>query len=76
MPGLTFRSALAAMAIAAAALGSAATATAVPAGPCEDVPYVGVCEPLHGEQRMPSQGQQGMADVLLPVPGATPHTVG
>jgi Spy/CpxP family protein refolding chaperone len=76
MPGRTVRSAVAAIAIAAAALGSAAAATASPSGPCEEVTYVGVCEPLRGEMRMPSQGQQGMADVLLPVPGATPHTVG
>jgi len=74
---LTIRSAFAAMAIAAAALGSAATAAAVPTGPCADVPYVGVCAPLRGEQLMPSQtAQQGMADVLLPGPGIHVHTVG
>jgi hypothetical protein len=74
---LTTRSALAAIAIAAAALGSAATAAAVPTGPCADVPYVGVCEPLRGQQLMPSQSsQQGMADVLLPGPGIHADSVG
>jgi hypothetical protein len=77
MPGLTIRSAFAATAIAAAALGSAATVTAAPLGPCENVPYVGVCEPLRGEQLMPSQeGQQGMADVFLTGPGIHAHTAG
>ncbi|MGV0794419.1 hypothetical protein [Mycolicibacterium sp. XJ1819] len=61
----TTRSALAAIAIAVAALGSAAVATAAPAGPCRDVPYVGVCEPLRGDSRTPSQ-QQSMGDVILP----------
>jgi hypothetical protein len=74
MPGLTIRSALAAMAIAAAALGSAAAATAAPTGPCEDVPYVGVCEPLRGEPRSPSQ--QGMGEVILPGVGSNIQSVG
>lgn len=70
------RSTLAALAIAAAALGSAAIATAVPTGPCEDVPYVGVCEPLRGQPRMPSQSQQGMADVVLPGLGVNTNAIG
>jgi hypothetical protein len=63
MRGLTIRSGFAGLAIVAAVLGSAATATAAPTGPCEDVTYVGVCEPLREQARMPSQ--QGMAEVIL-----------
>lgn len=63
MPGLTIRSVLAAIVIAAAALGWAASAAAAPAGPCEDVPYVGVCQPLPGSEQSPSQ--QSMGDVYL-----------
>jgi len=74
MHGRTIRSALAAMAIAAAALGSAATATAAPTGPCEDVTYVGVCEPLHEQPRAPSQ--QGMGEVVIPGTGNSIQTVG
>ena len=76
MPGLTIRSAFAAIAIAAAALGSAATVTAAPVGPCENVPYVGVCEPLRDGPRPSSPSQQGMADIVLPGPGIHTHTVG
>jgi hypothetical protein len=72
MRSLKVRSAFAAIAIAAAALGSAATAAAAPTGPCEDVPYVGVCEPLRGSSHGPSQ--QGMGDVILP--GANVQAVG
>jgi hypothetical protein len=61
---MTIRSALAAIAIAAAALGTAVTAVAAPAGPCEDVPYVGVCGPLPGSVQSPSQ--QSMGEVVLP----------
>ncbi len=64
MLGLTVRSALAAIAIAASTMGLAAGTTAAPSGPCEDVPYVGVCEPLPGSPQTPSQ--QGMGDVVLP----------
>ena len=46
MRRMTIRSALAAIAVAAAALGSATMATATPTGPCEEVTYVGVCEPM------------------------------
>ena len=74
MRSLTIRSALAAMAIAAAALGSAATATAAPTGPCEDVTYVGVCEPLRDQPRSPSQ--QGMGEVVIPGTGNSIQTVG
>jgi hypothetical protein len=77
MPGLTIRSVFAAVAIGAAALGSAATVAAAPSGPCENVPYVGVCEPLRGQPQVPSQqGQQGMADVFLTGPGIHAHTPG
>jgi hypothetical protein len=61
---MTIRSAFAAIAVAAAALGSTATAGALPAGPCADVPYVGVCEPLPRTGQSPSQ--QGMGEVVLP----------
>ena len=74
MRSLTMRSAFAAIAIAAAALGSAATAAAAPAGPCENVPYVGVCEPVGGQQRSPSQ--QGMGEVVIPNAGNSTQTVG
>ena len=54
MHTLRVRSAFAAVAIAAAALGTAAVASAEPTGPCEDVTYVGVCEPFHKQpQRSP-----------------------
>jgi hypothetical protein len=62
------------MAIAAAALGSAAVTTAAPTGPCEDVTYVGVCEPLRGQPRSPSQ--QGMGEVIIPGTGSGITTVG
>jgi hypothetical protein len=62
------------MAIAAAALGSAATATAAPTGPCENVTYVGVCEPLREQPRPPSQ--QGMGEVVIPGTGSSIQTVG
>ena len=74
MPGRTIRSALAAIAIAGAALGSAVTATAAPTGPCEDVPYVGVCEPLRSNDRSPAQ--QGMGEVVLPGADGSTQTVG
>jgi hypothetical protein len=74
MHRLTVRSALAAIAIAAAALGSATVATAAPTGPCEQVTYVGVCEPFREQPRSPSQ--QGMGEVILPGVGNNPVTVG
>ena len=64
MPGLTIRSAVAAFVVAASSLGWAATAAAAPGGPCDDVPYVGVCQSLGGSDSSPSQ--QGMGDVYLP----------
>jgi hypothetical protein len=64
MPGRTIRPLLAAIAIAAAALGVAGTATAAPTGPCKEVPYVGVCEPLGEEPRSPSQ--QSMGEAVIP----------
>jgi hypothetical protein len=64
MPRRTIRPLLAAIAIAAAALGVTGTATAAPTGPCKDVPYVGVCEPLGEQPRHPSQ--QSMAEPVIP----------
>ena len=74
MHRMTIRSALAAMAITAAALGSAATATAAPAGPCENVTYVGVCEPVREQPRSPSQ--QGMGEVIVPGVGGNVQAIG
>ncbi|MDT5017805.1 MAG: hypothetical protein QOD39_3965 [Mycobacterium sp.] len=74
MPGLTVRSTLAAIAIAAVALGSAASATAAPTGPCEDVPYIGVCQPVGGQQHSPSR--QGMGDVVISGGNSGFQTVG
>lgn len=68
MRALTIRSTFAAIAIAAAAsgaLGGFGTATAAPSGPCEDVPYVGVCEQFpRGSVQSPPQ--QSMGEVVLP----------
>jgi len=75
MHRLTVRSAFAAVAIAAAALGSATVATAAPSGPCEELTYVGVCEPIHREQQR-SPSQQGMGEVVVPGVGYNPVTVG
>jgi hypothetical protein len=61
---MTVRTALAAIAIAAAAMGVAAPAIAAPSGPCEDVPYVGVCDPLPRTGQSPSK--QSMGEVVLP----------
>jgi hypothetical protein len=74
MHRLTVRSAFAALAIAAAALGSATVAGAAPMGPCEEVTYVGQCEPVREQQRSPSQ--QGMGEVILPGVGNNPVAVG
>jgi hypothetical protein len=74
MRGLTLRTGFAAVAIASAALGSAATAAAAPAGPCENVTYVGVCDTARDEPNRPSQ--QSMGEVLLPDASSTLQTVG
>lgn len=74
MHSRTVRSALAAIAIATVALGSATVASAVPTGPCAEVIYVGVCEPVREQQRTPSQ--QGMGDVIVPGIGNNPVAVG
>ena len=78
MRTLTLRSALAAMAIAAAALGSVSIANAAPAGPCEKVTSVGVCQPYHQQpqQRQRSRSQQGMGEVVVPGLGSNPVTLG
>jgi hypothetical protein len=70
----TIRSALAAVALTVAAFGSAATAVAAPSGPCEDVPFVGVCEQLPGSTQSPSQ--QSMGEVILPNVGNNIQSVG
>jgi len=72
MPGLKI--ALAASACAAAALGLAATAGAAPAGPCEELLYVGVCAPASEQPSPPDK--QSMGEVIL-APGANSgiHTV-
>lgn len=74
MRGLSLRFGLAAFAVAAATLGSAATVAAAPMGPCENVTYVGVCEPVREQQRTPSQ--QGMGEVIVPGIGNNPVAVG
>ncbi|SEH48683.1 hypothetical protein SAMN04489835_0390 [Mycolicibacterium rutilum] len=71
MLGHTVRAILAAAVITVAASGTA-TAAAAPKGPCENVPYVGVCEPLRGTPHTPSR--QSMGEVVLP--GTNPQTVG
>ena len=77
MRTLTVRSALAAMAIAAAALGTASIANAAPSGPCEQVTYVGVCQPFHQQQQQTrSPSQQGMGEVVVPGLGNNPVTLG
>jgi len=56
--------ALAAIAGATAALGLAAAVHASPAGPCADVPYVGVCVPISEQPSSPTQHNLG--EVVLP----------
>lgn len=78
MRKLTVRSALAAMAIAAAAMGTATVAGAAPAGPCEKITYVGVCQPFDQQQQQQRSRspQQGMGEVVVPGLGSNPLTVG
>ena len=77
MRTLTVRSALAAMAVAAAALGTATIASAAPSGPCEEVTYVGVCQPFHQQpQHSRNPHQQGMGEVVVPGLGNNPVTLG
>lgn len=76
MRKLAVRSALAAIAIAAAALGTATIASAAPSGPCEEVTYVGVCQPFHQQQQTRSPSQQGMGEVVVPGLGNNPVTLG
>ncbi|WP_040632608.1 hypothetical protein [Mycolicibacterium phlei] len=63
MLGTTTRLACAALG-AAFVLGGAGTAVAAPHGPCRDVPYVGVCEPLRGTPQTPQRQSRG--EVGLP----------
>ena len=76
MHRMTVRSAFAAIAIAAAALGTATVAGAAPTGPCEEVTYVGSCEPLRGHQQRSPSHQQGMGEVIVPGVGNNPVAVG
>lgn len=77
MRTLTVRSALAAMAVGAAALGTAGIASAAPAGPCEEVTYVGVCQSSHQQQQQTrNPSQQGMGEVVIPGLGNNPVTLG
>ncbi|MCV7278405.1 hypothetical protein H7J88_01940 [Mycolicibacterium flavescens] len=66
------RTAVLAAAAAAVVFTWTPTAGAAPTGPCEEVPYVGVCEPLRGTPTTPSR--QGMGEVVLP--GTAPQTFG
>jgi hypothetical protein len=65
MLGLTFRSTLAAAAVAAAGLGFSPTAPALPQGPCADVPYAGVCTPYRGATGKPSSNAK--SEPSLPI---------
>jgi hypothetical protein len=75
---LTVRSALAVIAIAAAAIVTASVASAAPAGPCEKVTSVGVCQPYHQQQqqRTRTPSQQGMGEVVVPGLGDNPVPLG
>jgi hypothetical protein len=66
MPGprWTVSAALAAIASATVAVGLTPTAHAVPVGPCEDVPFVGVCVPISEQPSPPTQSNFG--EVALP----------
>ena len=75
MHKLTIRSALGAIAIAGAALGASAIAGATPSGRCEEVTYVGVCQPYH-QQQTRSPSQQRMGEVIVPGMGSNPVPVG
>jgi hypothetical protein len=72
MPRLTIRCVFAATAATAAALVLAATGSANPGGPCEEVPFVGVCTPL---SEQPSPPQQSSGDVFLPDTTSGIHVV-
>lgn len=72
MLGLTVRSVVAAIAVAAAALFSAPTAPALPQGPCQDVPFIGVCTPYRGATGKPSSNAKSeppLPAVNAPAPG-------
>ena len=76
MHKLTVRSAFAAMADCGRRVGHRPPLRAQhPSGPCEEVTYVGVCEPFH-QQQTRSPSQQGMGEVILPGIGNNPVTVG
>lgn len=70
MLGLTVRSAVAAFAVGAAALFSAPVAPALPQGPCQDVPYVGVCTPYRGATGKPSSNAK--SEPPLPAVNSAP----
>jgi hypothetical protein len=55
---------MAAAATAAATLGLAAPAAANPAGPCQELLYVGICAPVSEQPSPPAQ--QSLGEVVLP----------
>ncbi|MFV9634517.1 hypothetical protein ABQF33_15375 [Mycolicibacterium sp. XJ2] len=74
MLGVTVRSAVAAIAVAAAALLSAPVAPALPQGPCQDVPFVGVCTPYRGATGKPSSNAK--SEPPLPAVNTAPPAGG
>ncbi|WP_448386645.1 hypothetical protein [Mycolicibacterium sp. XJ1904] len=71
---MTVRSAFAAIAVAAAALLSAPVAPALPQGPCQDVPFVGVCTPYRGATGKPSSNAK--SEPPLPAVNTAPPAGG
>lgn len=70
MLGPKVRPALVAIAIGAAGLSTAATAPASPQGPCDDVPYVGVCTPLPGATGKPPPNAKSDPSLHIIIPSA------
>ncbi|OBK79674.1 hypothetical protein [Mycobacterium sp. 1164985.4] len=70
MLALTVRPAVAAFALGAAALFSAPVAPALPQGPCQDVPYIGVCTPYRGATGKPSSNAK--SEPPLPAVNSAP----
>ncbi|MGE2719336.1 hypothetical protein [Mycolicibacterium celeriflavum] len=67
---MTVRSVIAAFAVAGAALVSAPVAPALPQGPCQDVPYAGVCTPYRGANGKPSPNAK--SEPPLPIVNSAP----
>ncbi|KUI15287.1 hypothetical protein AU193_18765 [Mycobacterium sp. GA-1285] len=61
---------MAAIAVAAAALSAAPVAPALPQGPCQDVPYIGVCTPYRGATGKPSANAK--SEPPLPIVNSAP----